>query len=209
MTDIQSSHCATVAMNVNGISFIRAESGPLTEDSHCTLKVLTVFWQMPCRQYRSRLQRDGPQGRQCAYQTVPARYVCPDPQTLPPPETRAESSLVIQAASVSDSAWWRFARRPKVNKKPNHNAMMIDFLFHGCIHLPEGHPQYEERKALLLRKGFHFQRQTRRLGSGSQLGSRTLIGHSGGGCPHGSHHLFLSSSGYYLPFLVKGFCITD
>ena len=165
MTGFQSAPGATVAMTVSGTPFIRIDSGYLIQDGHCVLKGLSLnglllldnsvrlFNVIAPGTFPGTTRADSAEiSLELNVRTMCHTHL----QELPHPETQIGGLPEVQQAPVKDSAWWRFPHRPKANNKPNQKAMLIGFLFHGCIHLPQGHPQYEERKSILLRKGFHF-----------------------------------------------------
>lgn len=172
MTDIQSSHNSTVATTIEGIPFIETESVLPIQSGDCVLKVLSVCGRRLVDNNVRIFNAIAPfvPGGQVEMRLHPSycpTAVQPDHEE-PQEETQQESQAETRALVVTEtrlepreetrknSAWWRIIRRPKSDGRPNEKAMLIDYLFHGCVHLPEGHPQYGERKALLLRKGFHY-----------------------------------------------------
>ena len=54
--------------------------------------------------------------------------------------------------------WWPFGRKPGSRFKDPAFArsMRWEFTVHGSVRLSENHPEHEERKAWLLKKGFSY-----------------------------------------------------
>lgn len=165
MYDIQIPPSSSSCMTGIGDDAITVDTGPLIESGEFALKAfhlngerlirnLRFFHVMPPEAVEVHVTPYRPKAAH--EETLPA--------TEPAPAVRVDEALRLfpdPPGSMDEPVsrkrgTWRLLGRKTKRKQPSFRMMMAEFVITGRVELFDMDPRYEERKAYLLSRGFHY-----------------------------------------------------